>query len=638
MALTPMMQQYLLMKEEHKGCLLFYRLGDFYEMFFEDALLVSRELGLTLTGRDCGLEERAPMCGVPHHAAEGYIAKLIAKGYQVAICEQTSDPALSKGLVDRDVVRVITPGTVIESSMLDETRDNYILCLYLNEEHIGLSYCDVSTGFFQAGEISAQNDILSEELARIQPAEVIADESFFLAAEKFPALFQAKDLLLHPFGGDAFQSAAARKRLLKQFQGDSLQALGMEGQPHAVCAAGALLAYLEQTQKVALNHINRLSLFGRSHYMILDSASRRNLELTQPLRGEGKKGTLLHVLDKTMTAMGGRMLRSFIDQPLQDPCRINQRLDSVEELKNAPLLTDEVRDILNEAYDISRLCSRISYGTLNARDCIALKNTLGVLPKVTDVLRGASASLLQDIRSLDPMTDLFDLLEAAIAPEPPAGVSDGNIIRDGYDDRVDKLRHMSSSGRKLLFEMEAAEREATGIKNLKIGYNKVFGYYIEITKSYLSQVPYRYTRKQTLVNAERFITAELKELEESILGAHDKCIQLEYDLFCGIRNQLNANISRLQQAAVQLSLLDVLQSFAFVAVRQDYSRPSLNTSGHIHIRDGRHPVVEKSQPLFVANDTDLDKQDNRLLIITGPNMAGKSTYMRQVALLTLLAH
>lgn len=638
MALTPMMQQYLLMKEEYKDCLLLYRLGDFYELFFEDAILVSRELGLTLTGRDCGLEERAPMCGVPYHAVEGYIAKLIAKGYQVAICEQTSDPALSKGLVTREVIRVITPGTVIESSMLDEKRDNYILCLYLSDEKIGLAYCDVSTGSFHTGEIQAENGVLLEELARIQPAEVVTDESFFLAADKFPALFQAKELMVHPLSGDAFLANAARKRVLRQFGADSISALGLSNQPYAACSAGALLAYLEQTQKVALNHINTLNIFGRSSYMILDAVSRRNLELTQPLRSEGKKGTLLYVLDKTMTSMGSRMLRGFIEQPLQDADEINRRLTSVEELTQSALLTDNIRDILNETYDISRLCSKVSYGTLNARDCIALKNTLANLPRLKETLRGVKAELLCEICGIDPMQELHELLDQAIAPSPPTGVNEGNIIRDGYDKTVDDLRHISGSGRQLLTEMEAAEREATGIKNLKIGYNKVFGYYIEITKSNLAQVPYRYTRKQTLVNAERFITPELKELEERVLGAHDKCIQREYELFCAIRARLSSQIPRMQKAARLLALLDVLQSFAFVAAQQNYVRPTLNGKGYIEIKDGRHPVVEKNQPLFVANDTHLDKGQNRLLIITGPNMAGKSTYMRQVALITLMAH
>ncbi|MGI6175278.1 MAG: DNA mismatch repair protein MutS [Christensenellales bacterium] len=640
MGITPMMQQYLLIKDQYKDCILMYRLGDFYEMFFDDALTASRELEITLTGRDCGLEERAPMCGVPYHSVEGYISKLIKKGYKVAICEQVGDPAASKGLVEREVTRVITPGTLIETTMLDESRNNYIVSLCLNQDTIGLAFCDVSTGEFFYGEISAHESVLMEELSRIQPSEIICDESFYDHADAYPKLFSQKKTMLSTFSDWAYDSKNAKKMIKKQFGMQALSLKGLQDEPCGECAAGALLSYLEQTQKVALGHINRLQSFSRRNYMMLDHATRRNLELTQSISRESgaRQGTLLYLLNRTRTSMGARKLRLLIEQPLQDQTMIEHRLDAVEELYQDRVLLDDIREMVNGIYDIARLCSRISYNSFHARDCLSLKDTASKLPGIKNRLSDCKSSMLLDIAAMDALDDIYWLLEAAISPDAPISVMDGGIIRNGYDEEVDKLRNASANGKEWLNRLEAKEREETGIKNLKIGYNKVFGYYIEITKSNLAQVPYRYTRKQTLVNAERFVTQELKDMEETILSAHEQCIRVEHELFMNIREKLRDGMIRLQAVAAQIALLDCLQSLAYVALHNDYCRPKLNTEGIISIQDGRHPVVEQSERSFISNHTDLDMDENQFLIITGPNMAGKSTYMRQVALITLMAH
>ena len=639
--LTPMMRQYLELKEKYSDCLLFFRLGDFYEMFFDDAKTAAKELELVLTGRDCGLEERAPMCGVPYHSVDVYINRLIEKGYKVAICEQMEDPALAKGLVERDVIRIITPGTVIEERMLDEGRNNYIVSIHMDGGRIGFAYADVSTGGFFACELEGERALtqLTDELARLQPTQIIAGEGLFLQPLLCKRL--SSQYYLERYQDRAFQTAAARERLLRHFHVASLQGFGCEGLPAAISAAGALMQYLEETQKNALSHIHTLRMLNRSSYMNLDAATRRNLELTQPLQhGGSRKNTLLYLLDRTKTAMGSRLLRDWIDRPLQNAGAIVRRQEAVAALAADMPARRSLQEQLAGVYDIERLCSRIVYGSINGRDCIALRNSLRAIPAVQQLLQALAADpLREDAAALDPMEDIAALLAAAIAEEPPAGVKDGGVIRDGYNSEVDQLRAIQHGSRQWLADFEAAERERTGIRNLRVGYNRVFGYYIEITKSNLSQAPYEYERKQTLANAERFITPELKQMEEKILGAGERLIALEYELFQAVREALLAVTDRLQHNAALIARLDVYQSFAEVAVSNRYCRPHIREDGVIRIVDGRHPVVERTlREEFVPNDVQLDNAENRLLIITGPNMAGKSTYMRQVALITLMAH
>ena len=639
--LTPMMRQYLELKEKYSDCLLFFRLGDFYEMFFDDAKTAARELELVLTGRDCGLEERAPMCGVPYHSVDVYINRLIEKGYKVAICEQMEDPALAKGLVERDVIRIITPGTVIEERMLDEGRNNYIVSIHMDGGRIGFAYADVSTGGFFACELEGERALtqLTDELARLQPTQIIAGEGLFLQPLLCKRL--SSQYYLERYQDRAFQTAAARERLLRHFHVASLQGFGCEGLPAAISAAGALMQYLEETQKNALSHIHTLRMLNRSSYMNLDAATRRNLELTQPLQhGGSRKNTLLYLLDRTKTAMGSRLLRDWIDRPLQNAGAIVRRQEAVAALAADMPARRSLQEQLAGVYDIERLCSRIVYGSINGRDCIALRNSLRAIPAVQQLLQALAADpLREDAAALDPMEDIAALLAAAIAEEPPAGVKDVCVIRDGYNSEVDQLRSIQHGSRQWLADFEAAERERTGIRNLRVGYNRVFGYYIEITKSNLSQAPYEYERKQTLANAERFITPELKQMEEKILGAGERLIALEYELFQAVREALLAVTDRLQHNAALIARLDVYQSFAEVAVSNRYCRPHIREDGVIRIVDGRHPVVERTlREEFVPNDVQLDNAENRLLIITGPNMAGKSTYMRQVALITLMAH
>jgi len=639
--LTPMMQQYLDLKEKYSDCLLFFRLGDFYEMFFEDALTASRELDIVLTGRDCGLEERAPMCGVPHHSVDNYISRLIDKGFKVAVCEQLTDPALSKGLVERDVVRVYTPGTVIEESMLNEHKNNYIVSLFLCEDTLGMAYCDVSTGEFFVSEFSSEKwtEELIDELARISPTEIIANDALFMQEQLIKRLQRAS--FLECYASWAYEQEQASQRLCSHFAVQNLSCYGCEKLTSAIAAAGALLSYLEETQKNSLAHIRKISVLRRSLYMGLDASTRRNLELTQPLRFEGsKKSTLLYLLDKTSTAMGARLLRSWLEQPLQNMDDINMRLDAVEELVKKPVAREGLRSALNSIYDIERLCSRIAYGTVHARDCDALRASLLRLPEVGIALDILEAPAFRRISAnLDAMEDIASLLCAAIVDTPPISVKDGGIIRDCFHQEVDSLREASTNGKSWIAKMEADERTATGIKNLKIGYNRVFGYYIDVTKSYQSLVPYHYQRKQTLANSERYITPELKELEETIIGAEEKLVVLEYKLFTEIRETLLGAIERLQADAMLIAELDVYRSLAQVAFENDYCRPQMQKKGSINIVDGRHPVVERAlKEGFIPNNTLLDAKENRLLILTGPNMAGKSTYMRQVALIVLMAH
>jgi len=639
--MTPMMRQYLELKEKYPDCLLFFRLGDFYEMFFEDAKSASKELDLVLTGRDCGLSERAPMCGVPYHAVDNYIAKLIEKGYRVAVCEQMEDPALAKGLVERDVIRVITPGTVIEERMLEDDQNSYIASISLGDQAIGLAYADVSTGEFYLLQLDgdAPSVGLMDELERIRPREIIADPSLFLQqilSRKITASFY-----LEQYGANAFLPESAKDMLMRHFNVASLAGFGVENAPYAVSAAGALMRYLDETQKNALSHIHGMRLLNRSSYMVLDATTRRNLELTQPLRfGASKKNTLISLLDSAKTGMGGRMLRDWIDRPLQSVEAIERRLDAVEELTNSMTERKQLQELLHGVYDIERLCSKIVYGTVHARDCVALSKTLERIPFIKETLKQNKSGALQNISErLDEMEDVLSLLQSAITDEPPAGLKDGGFIRAGYNAEVDELRAIADGSQDWLDRFEAEERENTKIKNLRVGYNRVFGYYIEVTKSYLQLVPYHYERKQTLTNAERFVTPELKEMEQKILGAKDRLIALEYELFLGIREVLLASTERLQTDGALIAELDALVSLGEVASNNNYCRPKLNKVGKIRIVNGRHPVIERAlKEPFVPNDVLLDRSENRLLIITGPNMAGKSTYMRQIALIALMAH
>ena len=640
-AMTPMMRQYVELKEKYPDCLLFYRLGDFYEMFFDDAKTAAKELDLYLTGRDCGLTERAPMCGVPYHAVDNYIAKLIEKGFKVAVCEQLEDPALAKGLVERDVIRVITPGTVIEDKMLEDDQNCYIAAVSLGEHAVGLAYADVSTGEFFLMQFEGERAqvALLDEMERIRPREVIADPSLFL--QQFLSKKLSSVYYLEQYGANAFLPDSARDMLKRHFGVATLSGFGADDAPYAVSAAGALMRYLDETQKNALSHIHGMRLLNRGSYMALDANTRRNLELTQPLRfGASKKNTLMSLLDLAKTGMGGRMLRDWIDRPLQNAAEIERRLDAVEELANNLTERKQLQELLHGVYDVERLCSKIVYATVHARDCVALSLTLERIPFLRDTLaQNASAALVGLRAELDAMEDMHALLCRAIVDDPPATLKDGGYIRAGYNAEVDDLRAIADGSQDWLERFEAAEREQTKIKSLRVGYNRVFGYYIEVTKSYLSLVPYHYERKQTLANAERFVTPELKEMEQKILGAKDRLLALETELFFEIRQVLLGCTERLQIDGAKIAELDAYVSLAEVASNNGYCRPTLNTQGRIQIVNGRHPVIERAiKEPFVPNDVTLDGGENRLLILTGPNMAGKSTYLRQTALITLMAH
>ena len=633
MALSPMMQQYLRIHEQYADCLLLFRLGDFYELFFEDAKTASRELELTLTGKDCGLEERAPMCGVPFHSVNAYIEKLVAKGYKVAICEQLEDPALAKGLVDRDVVRVITAGTVTDPTMLEDKANNFLLCVYLNGKHCGMAYADVSTGEFYVSE--PELNMIRAETDRISPVEIITNDS----EQMVPVIgTELKTASNQPTGW--FQYRNAEETLLQHYHITQLTTLGLEDKKNAVCAAGALIRYLHETQKNNLDHIRTLRFAENGKSMLLDQHTRRNLELTESLRGEKRKGTLLGLIDRTSTAMGGRLLRTWVEQPLIDVEEIKARLDAVEELVQNRLLGMTLSEELEGVYDMERLMNKVAYRNMNARDCLALCSSLKKIPAIKDLLCNVSSSNMLRIRnSLNPLEDLTALLEKAIHPDAPVVITEGGIIRPGYSMELDEYRDAQNNGKQWILEMEAKEREETGIRNLRIQYNKVFGYYIEVTKSFLGQVPDRYIRKQTLTNAERFMTPELKEVEQKIIGAQEQSVRLELRLFNEIRDRIASELDEIQQTAEALKTLDVYQSLARVASENRYVRPEMTTDGNLYISEGRHPVVEKNMKdaEFIPNDTLLDCDENRMMIITGPNMAGKSTYMRQVALICLMA-
>ncbi len=641
---SPMMQRYLETKEQYKDCILFYRLGDFYEMFFDDAILVARELEITLTGKDCGQEEKAPMAGVPHHAADMYIAKLVNKGYKVAICEQLEDPKNTKGIVKRGVIRVVTPGTVVDSNMLEERKNNYIMAIFKTGIYYGISVCDISTGEFYSAEIKDNNNfpMLLDEIARYTPSELIVNymmsdctEEINKIKERFENLYITK--LDDKHFSNKLENLALRFSILDN---NSKPIENLEERQLAINSINALVEYIEETQKTTLDHINKIVIYQISRYMALDINARRNLEITEKLRDKSKKGTLLWVLDKTSTSMGGRCLRRWLNDPLVDVVEINKRLDAVKELKDDVILRGDIVDNLKKVYDIERLAGKMAYGNANARDMVTLKNSLLKLPEVKRVLTNTKSKLLQELaNNLDELQDIYQLIDGAIIDDPPMTIKDGGIIKLGYDEEIDTLKTAQTEGKNWLVQLELEEREKTGIKNLKIGFNKVFGYFIEVTKSYLSQVPERFVRKQTLANAERYITEELKNLENQILGAEEKVVGLEYDAFVKIRDEISKNIERLQKTSEVISNLDVLTSFAEVAEDMNYCMPEVNSSGTINIKNGRHPVIEKilGAGTFVENDTYLDKQENRVSIITGPNMAGKSTYMRQVALIALMA-
>ncbi len=637
--LTPMMQQYMKTKEEYRDCILFYRLGDFYEMFFDDAKIVSRELELTLTGKNCGLEERAPMCGVPFHSVDGYLSRLVSKGYKVAICEQTEDPALAKGLVKREVIRVVTPGTNLNAQALDESRNNYIMSIVYVSDRFGISFADVTTGDYFVTELDSVRKLV-DEMCKFSPREVICNEALMMSGADMEELKERLGIAMYSLENWYFDDELCQKELLEHFQVKSLEGLGIADFGCGIIAAGALLRYLTETQKTSLAHMSRIQPYISGNYMMIDSSSRRNLELVETLREKQKRGSLLWVLDKTKTAMGARMLRSYLEQPLIHQEEIEKRLEAVEELNSQLITREELREYLSPIYDLERLIGRISYQTANPRDLIAFKTSLGMLPHLKTLLMDFQSPLLQEIQNdLDVLPDLYELIESSVLEEPPVTIREGNIIKDGYHEEVDRFRKAKTEGKTWLAQIEAKERERTGIKNLRIKFNKVFGYYLEVTNSYKNLVPADYIRKQTLTNAERYITPELKELEDTILGAEEKLTALEYELFTGIRDQIASQVLRIQKTAKAVAKLDVFTSLAFVADKNHYVRPKMNSRGLIDIRNGRHPVVEQMIPgnMFIANDTCLDSDSNRISIITGPNMAGKSTYMRQTALIVLMA-
>lgn len=638
-SLSPMMQHYVKTKEENKDCIIFYRLGDFYEMFFDDAVTTSRELELTLTGKDCGLTERAPMCGVPYHAAEVYINRLVAKGYKVAICEQMEDPKEAKGMVRREVIRVVTPGTNLNTQALDETKNNYIMAVVYLSNRFGIAIADVTTGDFMVTEVDKIRTLL-DEVYKFSPAEIICNEAFCMSGVDLDEIKNRLNISLYPLESWYFDDDLCVRTLKEHFHVGILEGLGLKDYECATIGAGALLTYLLETQKNSLEHMRAITPYITDRFMVIDSSSRRNLELTEALREKVKRGSLLWVLDKTKTAMGARMLRSFIEQPLIDEDAINRRLDALEEINSREMDREEIREYLNPIYDMERLIGRVSYQSANPRDMISFKSSISMIPYIKQLVKSFSTEEMQCVyEDMDDLRDLYTLLESAIVEEPPLAMKEGGIIKDGYNENVDHFREAKTKGKSWLAELEAQEREKTGIRNLKIKYNKVFGYYLEVTNSFKDMVPDYYTRKQTLTNAERYITPRLKELEDMILGAEDKLYALEYELFVEVRNTISREVERIQRTAKAVAKLDTYISLALVASRNNFVRPKINTKGIIDIKNGRHPVVEKMIPndMFIPNDTYLDNNKNRVSVITGPNMAGKSTYMRQTALIVLMA-
>ena len=639
MKLSPMMQEYCKTKEEYKDCILFYRLGDFYEMFFDDALLVSKELELTLTGKDCGLEERAPMCGIPFHAADTYINRLIERGHKVAICEQVEDPKKAKGLVKRAVIRVVTPGTTLDATSLDESKNNYLMSIVSIADRFGCAIADITTGDCFLTEVPNSQKLV-DEINKFSPAEIICNDSFFMSGVDTDDLKERLGICIFSLDAWYFDDDTCRKELREHFHVTNLEGLGISDYDSGIIAAGALFLYLKETQKTALSQMTTIRPYTAERYMLIDSSSRRNLELVETLREKQKRGSLLWVLDKTKTAMGARTLRSFVEQPLIDAEEINRRLEALEELNEKPMLRDEIREYLNPVYDLERLVSRISFKSANPRDMVAFASSLEMIPYIKQVLSDFQAPILKEIyEDMDSLEDITDLIKRAIVDEPPLAQKDGGIIREGFNEDVDKFRSARTDGKKWLTELETKERERTGIKSLKIKYNRVFGYALEVTNTFKELVPENYIRKQTLANAERYITEELKNLENMILGAEDKLYALEYELFSNVRDKVGQEVIRIQRTAKAIAGLDVFASLALVAERNHYVRPKVNEGGIIDIKGGRHPVVEQmiDNDMFIANDTYLDNTKKRVSIITGPNMAGKSTYMRQTALIVLMA-
>lgn len=631
MNLTPMMQQYLEIKGRYKDCILFFRLGDFYEMFFEDAETASKELELVLTGRDCGLEKRAPMCGIPFHASTSYIGRLVNKGYKVAICEQVEDPALAKGIVKRDVIRVITPGTFTDESFIDECKNNFIMSLYISEDKfISVSFADISTGEFYSTSFRNSLELIYDEISKFKPSEILLNLNIDNDVKERLKDFGMSTTERHEDYFNSTENLQLLKDTFKCFD-DCYDTSSNKG----------LITYILETQKLALSNINSVEFYNITDTMTIDINSRRNLELTENIRDKGKKGSLLHVLDKTSTAMGSRTLRRWIEMPLINKDLIDERLDSIEEVLNNIGLMEDIGDSLKDVYDIERILGKIAAKSVNAKELMSLKNSIGNIPKVKSLLENFSSPLLNNMfKNLDELQDIYSLIDTSVQDTPSLSVKEGNIIKNGYNEAVDELRNAKTHGKEWIASLEAEEREFTGIKSLKVGYNKVFGYYIEISRANYNSIPEgRYIRKQTLANAERFITEDLKTVEEKILGAEEKLISLEYKLFVEIRDNIEKEIGRMKSSAKILAELDCLLSFARVSLDNNYVKPIVNLNDNINIKDGRHAVVEKVIPqgTFVSNDTLLNRDDNQLLIITGPNMAGKSTYMRQVALITLMA-
>nr|WP_330364433.1 DNA mismatch repair protein MutS [Enterocloster clostridioformis] len=633
------MQHYMETKKEYPDCILFYRLGDFYEMFFDDALTVSKELEITLTGKDCGLSERAPMCGVPFHAVDSYLYRLVQKGYKVAIAEQMEDPKQAKGLVKREVIRVVTPGTITSSQVLDETKNNYLMGIVYMDGIYGISTADISTGDFMVTEVDSDRELF-DEINKFSPSEIICNNAFYMSGVDMDGLKNRYQVVISSLDSRFFGEESCRRILMEHFKVGALVGLGLEDYATGIIAAGAVMQYIYETQKSTLEHITTVTPYSTGQYMVIDTSTRRNLELVETMREKQKRGTLLWVLDKTKTAMGARLLRACIEQPLIHRDEIIRRQNAVEELNMNYISREEICEYLNPIYDLERLIGRISYKTANPRDLIAFRSSLEMLPYIKRILGEFNSELLAELgRELDPLQDIFRLIGDAIVEEPPITVREGGIIKDGYNQEADKLRQAKTEGKNWLAELEAREKEKTGIKTLKVKFNKVFGYYFEVTNSFKDQVPDYYIRKQTLTNAERFTTDELKQLEDIIMGAEEKLVSLEYDLFCEVRDKIGAEVIRIQKTAKSIAGIDVFCSLSVVATRRNYVKPSINDKGVIQIKNGRHPVVEQMMrdDMFVANDTFLDNGKNRLSVITGPNMAGKSTYMRQVALIVLMA-
>ena len=637
--LTPMMQQYMETKNQYKDCILFYRLGDFYEMFFDDALCVTKELELTLTGKSCGLDERAPMCGVPFHSAESYINRLVERGYKVAICEQVEDPKSAKGLLKREVIRVVTPGTNSFTSSLDETRNNYLMGIVSIEGKFGISVVDVTTGEYLMTEVDSVSKLL-DEINKFTPSEIICNDTFYISGVDMNDLSSRLGIVISPLDPSYFDKDSCQRALCRHFKVSTLEGLGFKEYAIGTIAAGSIMQYLEETQKCSLAHISHLLPYHTGKYMLLDRNTRRNLELVETLREKQKRGSLLWVLDKTKTAMGARKLRSSLEQPLIDKETILQRYDAIDELNQDVITREELREYLNPVYDLERLLSKISYKTVNPRDMIALESSLSMLPHIRLLCSNFKSDLFQDFtQNLDPLEDVYQLIHSAIVEEPPISVREGGIFKNGFNEEIDHLRNAKTEGKNWLADLETTEKEQTGIKNLRIKYNKVFGYYLEVTKSFVNQVPDTWIRKQTLTNAERYTTPELKEMEDTILGAEDRLYNLEYAVFCQLREEIFQQMDRIQQTASVIASIDMIASLAYVAEHNHYVRPKLNNKGILRIKDGRHPVIEQmiAHDMFIPNDTFLDEDSHRLVIITGPNMAGKSTYMRQTALIVLMA-